>query len=299
MKINESIDCFINYISTERRLATRTVAIYTDVLSNFSNFLTAQNISEIEQISAFEVRNWQVSMIEENLAPATVKMELSALRSWFKYLRRQKWVTIDIMAKVTSPKLPKHLPIFFRESEVDKIYTCEELFADNFEGKRDKLLLQILYETGIRLSELTGLKDLSFDFAANTVKVLGKRNKERYIPIENELAHNIQCYFSLKRKIEGCSSAFFVGDTGKPMSKYCVEKVVKKYMSLISNADRISPHIFRHSFATHLLNEGADINAIKELLGHADISATEIYTHVTREHLKETYKHAHPRANKK
>lgn len=299
MNINAAIECFINYISTERRLATRTVALYTDALAHFSSFLSAQNISEVEDVDALQVRKWQVSMIEANLAPATVKLELSALRSWFKYLRRQKWITVDVMANVTPPKLPKHLPIFFRESEVEKIYTYSELFADTFEGKRDKLLLQILYETGIRLSELIGLRDSSVDFSAGIIKVLGKRDKERYIPIENELAHNIQCYFSLKQGIENCSNTLFVGETGKPMSKSNVETVVKKYMSLVSNADRISPHVFRHSFATHLLNEGADINAIKELLGHADISATEIYTHVTREHLKETYKHAHPRANKK
>ena len=299
MKIDEAIVCFRNYISTERRLAARTVQIYTEDLTAFAAFVAQRGISDVEQVSALDIREWQMALMEAGNAPRTVTHYLVSLRSWFKYLRRQKWLTTDIMAKVPTLKVPRRLPVFFRESEVRKIYDCPELFPDTFEGKRDRLLLQVLYETGMRRAELTGLTEGSVDFVNGTIKVLGKRDKERYIPIENELARNIKCYFSLKREIEGCSESFFVRKDGTPMTAAMCYNVVKKYMTSISTADRISPHVFRHSFATHMLNDGADINAIKELLGHTDLMATEVYTHVTREHLKEAYKHAHPRATGK
>lgn len=296
MKISEAIDCYYNYISTERRMSAYSVRNYMAALESFSASLS---VDEIEQVMAQDVRSWQMRMMDEGLSPATVKLNLTALRSWIRYLRRQKWLATDIMAKISNPKLAKRLPVFFREQEVERIYTDDELFPDTFEGRRDRLMLKVLYETGMRRSELQGLTEASVDFAAGTVKVLGKRDKERLIPIENELADNIKCYFSLKREIEGCSGAFFVQANGKPMTVAMIYNVVKKYMPLISNAEKISPHVFRHSFATHMLNEGADLEAIKDILGHANLGVTEIYTHVTREHLKEAYKHAHPRAQKK
>ena len=202
------------------------------------------------------------------------------------------------MAKVTPPKRPKRLPVFFRKNEVEHLYD-EGLFPDDFKGRRDSLILRMLYETGMRRSELTGLREASVDLNALTVKVLGKRNKERLIPIENELAHNISDYLALKQQTVGDNEWLFVTPAGKPVSAQQVYDTVKHYMSLLSSADRISPHVFRHSFATHMLNEGANIEAIKELLGHADLATTEVYTHVTREHLRDQYLHAHPRGNKK
>lgn len=300
MKIDHTIEAFINYISTERRLAAATVEVYSDTLAQFANLLERLEIEEIEQVTAREVRQFQMELMDRGMAPATVGKMLSAMSTWFKFLRRQKWVTTDVMAKITYPKLPKHLPVFYRESEVEKIYTLgEELFGNDFVGVRDQLILKVLYETGMRRAELVGLTEASFDLTGNTVKVLGKRDKERYIPIENELVHNIRHYLTLKREINACSDTFFVQPDGRPMSMQHVYAVVKRYMSQISNAEKISPHVFRHSFATHMLNEGADIDAIKELLGHANLGVTEIYTHVSREHLKEAYKHAHPRATRK
>lgn len=298
MKIQEAISKFIAYISTEKRLSEKTVLSYSGTLHEIESFLNHHRISDIEEVTASEIRLWQIHLMDSGKKPGTVNKCIVTLRSFYKYLRRQKILEEDVMSKVVSPKLPKHLPIFFRENEIEHIYS-ESLFPDDFEGKRDRLMLQILYETGIRRSELVGLKDSSIDLSSLTIKVLGKRDKERIIPIENELAHNITNYFSLKYEIEGCSDVFLVKKDGTPITSSIVYAIVRKYMTLVSNANRISPHIFRHSFATHMLNEGADINAIKELLGHADLSATEVYTHVTREHLKETYKHAHPRANKK
>ena len=202
------------------------------------------------------------------------------------------------MAKVSAPRQPKRLPIFFKEGELEHLYD-EGLFPDDFIGRRDRLMLRMLYETGIRRSELAGLKVQEVDFSSLTIKVLGKRNKERIIPIESELAHNISEYIALKEQEKGASEWLFVGRKGGQITPQDIYLTVKKYMPLLSNADRISPHVFRHSFATHILNEGGNIQAIKELLGHEKLETTEIYTHVTREHLKEVYSTAHPRARKK
>ena len=193
---------------------------------------------------------------------------------------------------------PKKLPIFFREAEVAHIYDAG-LYPDTFEGERDKLLLRILYETGIRRAEVVGLTESSVDLSAQTIKVLGKRNKERVIPIEFELSHTIANYLTLKHQMSTYDEALLVDAKGRALKYSHVHTIVKRYMSVLSNADRISTHVFRHTFATHMLKEGANIDAIKELLGHSSLDATEVYAHVTLEHLKDTYRHAHPRARKK
>jgi len=206
----------------------------------------------------------------------------------------------DLMAKVSAPRLPKRLPVFFRESETEHLYDAG-LFGDDFWGQRDKLMLRMLYETGMRRSELVGLREGSVDIAALTVKVRGKRDKERVIPIEIELAHNISDYIALKKEQQGLGGTewLFVNHKGEQMRPEGVNYVVKKYMTSLSDADRVSPHVFRHSFATHILSEGGDLVAVKELLGHENLATTEVYTHVTREHLKEVYRQAHPRGRRK
>lgn len=296
MKLNEAIDSFLLYIKTERRLSVNTVTRYEIGLRQFKEFVTEKmGISNVEEISHLEVREWQIFLSDNGDSASTVRTQIVIIRSFFKFLRRQGVVTTDVMSKVVTPKMPKRLPVFFTEKEIAKIYDSM-YFGDNFEGQRDQLLLRILYETGIRRAEMVGMKENSIDFSAKTLKVLGKRDKERIIPLENELLHNIKCYFSLKKQNKIDSEFIFVRENGIPFTAYDVYLTVKKYMTLFSNADKISPHVFRHSFATHMLNDGADIGAIKELLGHTDMAATEIYTHVTRQHMKEVYSHTHPRA---
>lgn len=296
--MNEAIESFLLYIKTERRLSDKTVIKYEGGLHQFEQFIADTfSIINVEEIKPTEIREWQVHLSDRGNAVATVKGQLVILRSFYKYLRRQGIINVDVMAKVVTPKMPKHLPIFYTEKETAKIYDSM-YFSDDFEGHRDQLMLQVLYETGIRRAEVVGMTESSVDFSAKTLKVLGKRDKERIIPLENELLHNIKCYFSLKKQKDIQSEFFFVRSDGKQFTANDVYRVVKKYMTLFSKADKISPHIFRHSFATHMLNEGADIGAIKELLGHTDLSATEIYTHVTRQHIKEEYQHAHPRTKK-
>ena len=299
MKMNEAIESFLLYIKTERRLSDKTALAYSNDLSQFAAFLSASfGTDEVSEVTHLEVRDWEMTLTGKGENANSIRRRMATLRSFFKFLRRQRVVDHDIMAKVTAPKAPKRLPVFFTESEVAKIYD-DTLFGDDFESRRDRLVLRMLYETGMRRAELLSLTEQSVDMSSGTVKVLGKRDKERIIPIEKELLHTIKEYFALKRETVGDREAFFVRSDGSAFTQYDVQKVVKKYMTLFSNADRISPHVFRHSFATHLLNEGADINAIKELLGHTDLAATEIYTHITRQHLQEAYRHSHPRETRK
>lgn len=297
MKLEESIARFRDYMSTERRWAASTVSSYVANLEDLTAYVTALGVEELADLQAGDLRAWEMDHLSRGEAPATVKWRLAAVGSWLRYLRRHGLFDRDLMAKVSAPKLPKRLPVFFRESETEHLYD-EGLFGDDFIGRRDRLLLRVLYETGIRRAELTGLKESSVDFSALTLKVLGKRNKERVIPIEIELAHNISEYLALKHQMWGETEWLFVTRKGGQMTGDGVYAVVKKYMSLLSNADRISPHVFRHTFATHILEEGGSIRAVQELLGHESLSTTEQYTHMTREHLKEVYRQAHPRGRK-
>ena len=308
VKIEEAIQRFADYVATERRLAGGTVSYYVGGVRRFADFLASHQIYDLEEVSAREVREWQMGLIEAGEKPGTVVKQHAALRAWFKYLRKQNYLDRDIMAKVSPPRMPKHLPVFFRESEVEHIYDAS-LFPDTYDGELDKLVLRMLYETGMRRSELAYLTLQNIDLTARTVKVRGKRNKERIIPIEEELAHNISRYLALRKEMleeqmqknpqVASTDRLLVNGRGRVVSDGMIYTIVERYMPALSHADRTSPHVFRHTFATHMLNEGANIDAIKELLGHSSLTSTEIYTHVTREHLKETYKHAHPRANKK
>lgn len=298
MKTEDSIALFLDYIASERRLSALTVRTYQDALLEFHKYLGNNAIDTLDDIDSKAVREWQATQIEAGIAPRTVMKKISALKSWHRFLRKKGIVKGDIFAKVSTLKIDKKLPVFYKESEVSKLYNSET-FPDTFEGERDKLLLRMLYETGMRRAEIAGLTESSIDLSARTIKVLGKRNKQRIIPIENELAQNIKRYLALKNKEYPDIEHFYITRKGTPLTTSHIYNIVKRYMSALSNADKISPHVFRHTFATEMLNEGANIDAVKELLGHSSLAATEIYTHVTREHLKETYKHAHPRANTK
>ena len=298
MKVAEAIERYADYIGTERRMAAGTVENYIRDLNDLAAMMAKYGVEDVEDMSAREVRAWQMEHMDNGEAAGTVKRRLSSVSSWLRWLRRRGWLESDIMAKVSAPKQPKRLPVFFKQSETEHLYD-EGIFGDDFWGRRDALMLRMLYETGIRRSELAGLKEGSVDMGALTLKVLGKRNKERIVPIENELAHNISDYIALKKQTVGETEWLFVGKRGGQINVSQIYSAVKRYMSSLSNADRISPHVFRHSFATHILSEGGDLEAIRQLLGHEDLSTTEIYTHVTREHLKDVYRQAHPRGRKK
>lgn len=294
MKLNESIALFHDYVATERRLSARTVEAYDTILAEFEAWIEAQGKDTLDDLDARDLRAWEMAHMELGEQAATIKWRLSAVSSWLRYLRSHGLFDRDLMAKVSAPRMPKRLPVFFRESETEHLYD-EGVFGDDFIGRRDRLMLRMLYETGIRRAELIGLREASADLGALTLKVRGKRNKERIIPIEIELAHNISDYIALKHQQGFDGEWLFVNKKGEPISPAVVYNTVKKYMSQLSHADRISPHVFRHSFATHILEEGGNIRAVQELLGHESLATTEQYAHVSREHLKEVYRYAHPR----
>ncbi len=307
VKTDDAIQLFADYISAERRLATSTVRYYISEVKRFGRYLNNQEIHLIEEIAPQDVRSWQMSLMDDGESASTVTKQIAALRAWFKFLQKKGYTNTDVMVKITPPQRPKRLPIFFKEDEVEQIYN--NIYPEGYDGELDKLVLRMLYETGMRRSELAHLTLNNINLNELTIKVRGKRDKERIIPIEGELAQNISHFIALRNKMMTelhvkkpsvpSTDQLLVNSKGRKVSDGMIYLIVKRYMSAMSNAERTSPHVFRHSFATHMLNEGANIDAIKELLGHSDLAATEVYTHVTKEHLKETYKHAHPRATKK
>ena len=297
MTIEQSIALFLNYAATERRLSPRTVECYSAVLGELATFLNAQQIEQLDELDARALREWEMAHMELHEKATTIKWRLSAVGSWLRYLRKQKLFDKDLRAKLTAPRAPSHLPIFYRQSELEHLYDAD-LFPDDYIGQRNRLMLRLLYETGIRRAELVGLHENQVSLDGLTIKVLGKRNKERIIPIQNELAHNISQYLTLKHQTWKDREWLFLGRKGQQITANDVYNTVHRYMSTLSSAERRSPHVFRHSFATHLLEGGADLRSIQELLGHESLQTTEIYTHVTREHLQEVYRQAHPRAEK-
>lgn len=307
VKVEDAIQQFVTYVSVERRLAESTVHYYVGEVRRFCRYLSEQGILWVEEIGIQEVREWQMSMVESRDAAGTATKRIAALRAWFKFLLKRNIIDVDVMAKVVAPKQSQRLPVFFREAEVEQIYG--NIYPDGYDGELDKLILRMLYETGMRRSELAGVAISDIDLSKLEIKVKGKRDKERVVPIEAELAGSISKFLVLrKRQMDLCAEdnragldtgKLLVNGKGKEVNGGMIYRIVERYMSPRSTAARTSPHVFRHTFATHMLNEGANLDAIKELLGHSDLSATEVYTHVTRERLKETYKHAHPRANKK
>lgn len=298
MTISEAIERFRDYIATERRMAAGTVRNYIGDLEDLQAYLAGLDVVDLSDLSSRELRGWQMEHMDRGEAPGTVKRRLSSVSSWVRFMRRRGFIDTDLMAKMSAPRQPKRMPVFYKESELEHLYD-DGLFGDDIWGRRDALILRVLYETGIRRSELVGLREASVDLSALTLKVLGKRNKERLVPIENELAHNISDYLALKHRELEPTEWLFTGKRGGKLNASQVYAIVKQYMTGLTTADRVSPHVFRHSFATHILDEGGDLMAIKELLGHADLATTEVYTHVTREHLKDVYRTAHPRGKKK
>src|SRR4051812_28158388 len=293
-----ALSSFIQYIKYEKRFSPHTVDAYNSDLEQFFLFLdVTYEVKEIEKATHPMIRSWIVSMMENGTTPRSINRKLSTLKTFYKFLLRNEVITVNPMQKIQSPKTSKRLPVFVEESAMKLLF--EEVdFGEGFASVRDRLLMEIFYATGMRLAELINLKEKDFDLTNGQVKVLGKRNKERIIPFTREVRQMIKEYLALKSKqsFSFPSEHVFVAKDGKPMNRKAVYTLVKKYLSAVSTIDKRSPHVLRHTFATHMLNHGADINSIKEILGHANLSATQVYTHNTIEKLKQVYKQAHPRA---
>ncbi|MGZ3919694.1 MAG: tyrosine-type recombinase/integrase [Bacteroidia bacterium] len=287
---------FISYLNLQKRSSHLTTKSYTSDLEQFFTYLKKE-VGDIpaSQVSSAHIRGFIASLMENGLQARSVNRKLSSLKSFYRYLLKTQAIKSNPASKIQGPKTPKRLAVFIDESQAENIYSQFQ-FKEGFEGHRDKLMIDILYQTGIRRAELLGLKESDVDLFNLQLKVLGKRNKERLIPFSLDLKRNLESYLNVKKDSNLNCPYLLITPKNKQISVSHVTKVVKEVLGSVTTNKKKSPHVLRHTFATHLLNNGADINAVKELLGHASLSATQIYTHNTIEKLKKTYKQAHPRS---
>ena len=284
---------FLDYLKIEKRYSVHTTVSYKNDLNQFNLYLSnTYSGIEFHKVEMIHIRSYMVHLLESKLAKSTVSRKISTIKSLYKYLKKEQLISSSPVQLLETPKLESRLPVFLKEDEIVNLFE-EFKFEDSFSGKRDKMILYFFYQTGIRLSELIGLKDV--DVRNGELKVLGKRNKERIIPLSNNIQPLIDQYLTLRNTLDIKTSHFFVTDKGNKLYEKFVYRKVNRYLSMVSSKQKKSPHILRHTFATHMLNNGADLNAIKEILGHENLSATQVYTHNTFQKLKSIHKQSHPR----
>lgn len=290
---------FIQYIRFEKRYSPHTVKAYSGDLDEFFDYLkTTYHVTDIIEVDYQMIRSWLVSLMDASVKARSVNRKLSSLKSFYRFLIKEGVVKANPMSRIISPKTPKILPVYVEKENIDQLLDKVD-FGNDYEGVRNRLVIELLYATGMRLSELINLKDFDIDFHSKTLKVLGKRNKERIIPFGDRINKLVDEYIDLKQntyRIVHHDNYLLLTEKGEKMYPKLIYRIVRHYLSLVTTLTKKSPHVIRHTFATHLLNNGADLNAIKELLGHANLSATQVYTHNTVEKLKKVYKQAHPRA---
>lgn len=288
-----AIQPFLDHLRFEKRYSQHTLISYQTDLEQFFAYLSSQFDSpSVSEISPMFIRSWLAEMKEEGMESRSLNRKISALKSFFKYQLKNGVIGQSPMTTIASPKLNKRLPVFVEEKDIKTLFDHVE-FSDDWKGRTEKLVMQLFYSTGMRLSELIGLKESQLDVSLSQIKVLGKGNKERIIPISQELVKALHDYIKDK-PIAG--TKLFQTEKGKPLQPRQVYAFVKQHLAAVTTIQKKSPHILRHSFATHLMNNGADLNAVKELLGHSSLAATQVYTHNTIEKLKEVFKKAHPKA---
>jgi len=292
------ISSFLTYLTHEKRYSPLTVISYQTDLLQFEDYVAQTYEIDLCEIKHVHVRSYMVSLMEQKISENTINRKISALRSFYKFLLRNGRITKNPMPLIKAPKIPKRLPVFVHEQKLDHLLDSAEYFDQSFPSVRDHLVMELLFGTGMRLAELVRLKETDVNIYEGTVKVLGKRNKERIIPINKPLINQVGTYIELK-KLQNFNNnlpTLIVTNTGAPAYPKLVYRIVNTYLNHITTHDKKSPHVLRHSYATSLLNAGADLNAIKELLGHASLAATQVYTHNSIERLKTIYKQAHPKA---
>jgi integrase/recombinase XerC len=287
---------FLHYLKFEKRYSQHTLISYQNDLEQFFQYMISQfDAIPLEQIGASLVKSWLVELSEDMISAKSINRKISTLRSFFKYQLKCGVLTKSPMTTVIAPKVSKRLPMFVDQTDMDNLFQYMQ-FPDDWKGRTQRLVILLLYSTGMRLSELIQLKESQADRSASQVKVVGKGNKERIIPVNRELMAQLVSYMQEKpEKQEGIEN-LFVTEKGRPLNSRNVYQFVKDILGSVTTIQKKSPHILRHSFATHLMNNGADLNAVKELLGHSSLAATQIYTHNTIEKLKEVFKKAHPKA---
>jgi integrase/recombinase XerC len=292
------VSFFLQHIKFEKRLSHHTLIAYESDLSQFTAYLKFQyENSEPEKADFQQIRSWIVTLSDEKLEKKSINRKIATLRSYYNFLLRRKVIQIDPMLKIKALKADKTLPKYVEEKPMDNLLDNVE-FSDDFEGTRDKLILELLYGTGIRLSELLGIKIIDFNFYNNHLTVLGKRNKQRIIPLNSPLVGLIKNYLIKRSEVAQIpdNQTLVLTELGYDAYPMLIQRIVKKHLNLVTTLEQKSPHVLRHTFATHLLNRGADLNAIKDLLGHSSLAATQIYTHNSIDKIKKIYQKAHPKA---
>lgn len=290
-----AIEQFEVYLATEKRYSEHTLIAYRNDLQQFVSYAEITEDRQLTEVNHQLVRGWMVELLEQAIVPRSVSRKLSCLRSFFNWLKKEGRVTENPMLKIRGPKVEKRLPQFVKQSEF-AIERLDPFFATNFDGIRDRLIVELFYQTGVRLSELINLKEQ--DVVSTHIKVLGKRNKERIIPIGKELFDQIQTYRLIKPDGRDSQNLLFVKRDGVKLSSKFVYRKINTYLGMVTNTQKKSPHILRHTFATHMLNNGAGLETLKELLGHANLSATQVYTHNSFTQINNIYSQAHPRGRK-
>lgn len=289
---------FLQHIQYEKRCSHHTVTAYRTDLEQFTTYLAlTYELDDPRKADHQIIRSWVASLAEKGLDNRSTNRKIATLRTFYGFLLRQREISVNPMLKIKALKTDRSIPSFLKETEMNTLLDDVE-FPEGFAGQRDKLVLELLYGTGIRLAELIGLTEADVNAYERTLTVLGKRNKHRLVPLTKPLFDLIQQYQQAKRETFGgqADAALIVADTGVAAYPVLIQRITKRYLSLVTSLEKKSPHVLRHTFATHLLNGGADLNAIKDLLGHSSLAATQVYTHNSIEKLKKTYKQAHPKA---
>lgn len=290
-------EAFLDYLVSNKSYSPRTISTYRADLTDFEAFLTTLD-EEITWVTvdADIIRRWVVARMEKGISPVTMKRGLSALRSFYRYLLREGYADTDPTLRVSNPKVGKPLPAFVREAEMDSLLDRPGLFSEDFEGVQQHLIILLLYSTGLRIAELIGLNVGDINLKRDELRVLGKRNKERIVPFGHELHEALNHFLETYRAQTAPHTPLLSGQRSERISRTAVYNTVRDHLAMVTTQKKRSPHVLRHTFATVMLNNGADLEAVKELLGHESVSTTQIYTHTTFEELKKAYKKAHPRA---
>lgn len=287
---------FFEYLTSEKRSSVHTVSAYRSDIGQFEEFMLVQfEIADIASVSSTHVRSWISELMIQEISERSIHRKLSALNAWFRFLLKRKEISVNPAKGVTKPKRPSRLPETLQEQQGLDLYRLEDTEISS--EKENALLIQLFYETGIRLSEMMGLKHRDIDFGIGQIKVLGKRNKVRYVPVNDDMMQKLKRHMSESHS-RGADSSLFQNEKGQALSRSSFYRRVKSSLSLVTTQKKKSPHVLRHSFATHMLNNGADLNHIKEILGHANLAATQVYTHLSTDRLKRIHAHLHPRENK-
>lgn len=290
------LDRYLEHLAYEKRASAHTVAAYRADLQLFADHLKQEGIASIEQADGDLVRYWVMARMESGESPRTLNRRLSAIRGFFRFARQVGAVASDPTALVDPPKTAKRLPEFVEETRMDRLFGSD---SNATMKEEDRLVLELLYGTGMRLAELIGLKVGDLDSSQGTLRLLGKRSKERIVPIPPALVEGLKAHLARRGTALGMDAPLLVGPQGKPLARRSVQRLVQRYLGTVTSQQKRSPHVLRHTFATHMLDRGADLNAVKELLGHAGLAATQVYTHNTADKLKKVHAQAHPRGGRR